>query len=44
MLQARGVGLTVWLRALPALPTDVWQAACRDFAREMARGGGTTHR
>lgn len=44
MLQARGVGLPVWLRALPALPTDVWQAACQDFARAMAAGGGTAHR
>jgi diadenosine tetraphosphate (Ap4A) HIT family hydrolase len=44
MMQARGVGLTVWLRALPALPADAWQTACRDFAGEMARGGGTAHR
>jgi len=44
MLQARGVGLTVWLRALPPLPPDAWNAASRDFAREMARGGGTAHR
>ncbi|MPZ27436.1 MAG: hypothetical protein GEV12_13750 [Micromonosporaceae bacterium] len=43
MVQARGVGLTVWLRALSALPTEVWDAACRDFARQMARGGGTAH-
>lgn len=44
MLQARGVGLPVWLRALPPLPPEVWEAACRDFARELARGGGTPHR
>ncbi|QSB15385.1 hypothetical protein JQS43_03220 [Natronosporangium hydrolyticum] len=44
MLQARGVGLTVWLKALPPLPTEVWEAAGRDFARQMALGGGTAHR
>jgi diadenosine tetraphosphate (Ap4A) HIT family hydrolase len=25
-------------------PADAWKAASRDFAREMARGGGTAHR
>lgn len=44
MVQARGVALTVWLRALAPLPAEVWQAAGRDFARELARGGGTAHR
>lgn len=44
MLQARGVALPVWLRAMPPLPAEVWEAACADFAREMARGGGTAHR
>lgn len=44
MMQARGVALTVWLRALDPMPADTWDAACRDFARELARGGGTAHR
>lgn len=44
MVQARGVALTVWLRALSPLPAEVWAAAGRDFAREMARGGGSAHR
>jgi diadenosine tetraphosphate (Ap4A) HIT family hydrolase len=44
MLQARGVALPVWSRALPPLPAEAWQAAGRDFAQAMARGGGTAHR
>lgn len=44
MMQARGVALPVWLRALPPLPAEAWQAAGRDVARELARTGGTAHR
>jgi diadenosine tetraphosphate (Ap4A) HIT family hydrolase len=44
MVQANGVTLPIWLGAQPAMPADTWDAACRDFAREMARGGGTAHR
>jgi diadenosine tetraphosphate (Ap4A) HIT family hydrolase len=44
MVQANGVTLPVWLGALPVMPAETWEAACRDFARAMARGGGTAHR
>lgn len=44
MVQANGVGLPVWLGAQPDLPKQAWDAACAEFAREMARGGGTAHR
>lgn len=44
MVQANGVTLPVWLGALPAMPAETWQAASRDFARAMAREGGTAHR
>jgi hypothetical protein len=44
MVQANGVTLPVWLGALPPMPQETWDAACRDFARAMARGGGTAHR
>lgn len=43
MLQANGVSAPVWLGAMPPLPTEVWEAARRDFARAMAQGGGTAH-
>lgn len=44
MVQANGVTLPVWLGALPPMSQDTWDAACRDFARDMARGGGTAQR
>jgi diadenosine tetraphosphate (Ap4A) HIT family hydrolase len=44
MVQANGVTLPVWLGALPVMPVETWEAACRDFARAMARDGGTAHR
>jgi diadenosine tetraphosphate (Ap4A) HIT family hydrolase len=44
MVQANGVGLPVWLGAQPDLPKQAWDAACAEFTREMARGGGTAHR
>lgn len=44
MTQASGVGLPVWLGSQPPLPEPVWNGACADFARAMARGGGTAHR
>lgn len=44
MVQANGVTLPVWLGALPPMPQETWDAARRDFARAMAREGGTAHR